>query len=233
MKSSALAVGVVLLSCAGGCRRDERVRVTLEARATAPAEVNRLAIRAQLTGPPNGLRYRWLSVAGECDPQESAAPATTFRFADGTRRDRVTVEVWRDSVRVAESELDVAIDPKLVRVMEAPTPVVTLEITQVPPYDAVGGPDTRADIAGRVIGERPSDYQTVVYARADAWYIQPLPNTTHAVAPDGRWRTWTHTGSSYAVLVIRPGMVTPPRLDVLPAVGGDVVARTVVEGKRR
>jgi hypothetical protein len=41
------------------------------------------------------------------------------------------------------------------------------------------------------------------------------------------------TGSSYAALVVRPGFNALTRLDVLPQLGGYVLARTIVEGARR
>ena len=73
----------------------------------------------------------------------------------------------------------------------------------------------------------------VVYARADAWYIQPISGMLHAIASDSTWSTWTHTGSSYAALVVRPGYELFTRLDVLPQVSAYVVARTIVDGVRR
>ena len=196
MTERALALGIVL-ALLGGCRADG-VRVRLEARAPAGGDGTRLEIRAQVAGPQRGLHYRWLSVAGECEPQETTAPATVFHFAEGTRKDRVTVEVWRDSARVAEGDVDVQVDARRVRVLAEQRPAVTIAVTQVPPYEPNGGPDTRADIGGAVSGDLPPDYEVLVYAFADAWYIQPLPNTAHAVGPDRTWRTWTHTGSSYA-----------------------------------
>ncbi len=108
-----------------------------------------------------------------------------------------------------------------------------VSITKVPPYD-VGGPETRADIAGRVTGERTPMLRVVVYARAgDVWYVQPTPYAQHPMAADGSWGTWTHTGTSYAALVVRPNFAPVPRYDVLPQVGGAVVARAIVEGSRR
>jgi hypothetical protein len=52
--------------------------------------VLRLEIAAQVTGPQTGLHYKWFAVAGGCDPQESNRPRTSFKFADGTTRDRVS-----------------------------------------------------------------------------------------------------------------------------------------------
>jgi hypothetical protein len=54
----------------------------------------------------------------------------------------------------------------------------------------------------------------------------------HPILPDGTWKTWTHTGETYAIMVVRVGYVPLSRLDVLPAVGGYVVGRTTFEGRR-
>jgi hypothetical protein len=72
----------------------------------------------------------------------------------------------------------------------------------------------------------------VIYARADAWYVQPMPYTTLEIAPDKTWKSWTHTGGAYAALVVARDYKPFMRLDVLPQVGGEILARTFVEGRR-
>jgi len=227
------AAAVVALSAAGatGCARDA-VRVELQAQESAGGDPSRLIVSAQVAGPQSGLRYRWFSVAGQFEPQESDVPTTLFTFARGTTRDRVSVEVWSDNARVAQSEIDVKVDERRARAATQPMPPVQVEITQVPPYQPDGGSETRATIGGKVSGELSPDYKIVTYARADVWYIQPSPQTLHPIRADSTWSTWTHTGSSYAALVVRTGYDPLARLDVLPQVGGDVLARSVVEGER-
>jgi hypothetical protein len=217
---------------AAGCDDRDAVRVQLEAKAPPGSDATRLNVRAQVSGPQAGLRYQWLSVAGECDPQESSVPATSFKFALGSVRDRVSVEVWRDDRRVGHAEIDVKVEQGRASVEAARMPAVAIEIATIPPYNAEGGSDTRADIGGRVSGELSPDFKVVVYARADAWYNQPSLYAQHPVRPDNTWSTWTHTGSSYAALLVRPGFDARARLDVLPQVGGYVLARTIVEGAR-
>jgi hypothetical protein len=170
-------------------------------------------------------------VLGQLDPQESYAPKTSYTFASNTSRDRVWLEVWRDNERVAQSEIDVKVDDRARAAPQRP-PAVRIEITGIPRYQPEGGPDTRADISGKVSGEITPELEILIYARADAWYIQPLPYTSHQIEANGTWKSWTHTGSSYAALVVRPDFKPLTRLDVLPQVGGDVIARTIVEGKR-
>jgi hypothetical protein len=225
--------GVLLLATVvGACSDRDTVRVNLQAKSPQARNPRLLEIRAQVTGPQAGLRYRWYSVAGECEPQTSESPATAFRFAEGSTRDRVSVEVWRGDERVAQSEIEVQLDEMQVRLAAQPVPKVQIEISRVPPYEPEGGDNTRADIAGRVSGEIAPEYQVVIYARADAWYIQPNAHSVHSIRRDNTWSSWTHTGSSYAALVVRPGFDPFTRFDVLPQVGGYVVARTIVEGVR-
>lgn len=225
------ALAGLLAILATGCARDA-VHVALRADQPGHRELHEVDLHAQIRGPVEGLTYRWYSVAGECDPQESSVPSTTFHFAAGTARDRVTVEVWREGERVALAEMDVELDASEAWRPPAQSPAVQVEITTVPRYEPEGGPDTRADIRGVVTGELSPDLRVLIYARADVWYAQPLPQSFHPIRADGTWESWTHTGSSYAVLVVRPGFVAVPRVDVLPQLGGYVVARTIVDGVR-
>lgn len=224
--------GCLLALSLAACAEHKDVMVTLDAYHPASYDPRHLDVQAQVTGAQSGLHYKWFSQVGEFDPQESYTPKTSYTFASNSPRDRVWVEVWRENERVAESHLDVSMSTPE-NTVSAPRPRIELVITEVPPYDPAGGPDTRANIAGKVTGQLSKDYNVVVYARADAWYIQPAPYSLQPILPDGSWKTWTHTGSNYAVLVVRGDYKPMTRLDVLPAIEGDVLARTIVEGKKR
>jgi hypothetical protein len=219
-----------------GCADRDAMRVQLHSRTPLTQGVMHLEVTAQVSGPETGLRFKWFSVAGACNPQESDKPTTLFKFADGATRDRVTVEVWRDGKVAAQRSIDVKLDEVQARLaVQEKTPAdLRIEIERVPPYEPQGGPNTRADIAGKISGTLDSSYSIVLYARAsEIWYIQPTAYASHAVLPDNTWTSWTHTGSSYAALLVRPGFEPVPRLDVLPKVGGYVVARAIVEGNRK
>jgi hypothetical protein len=227
-------LAVVLLGSAG-CGDSDAVRVQLHSR-TPPTQGMHLEVTAQVSGPQTGLRFKWISVAGACNPQDSDKPTTLFKFADGATRDRVTVEVWRDGRMAAQNSIDVKLDELQARLaaQEKIPADLKIEIDQVPPYEPQGGPDTKADIGGKVSGTLDPGYSVVVYARAsEVWYIQPTAYASHSIRPDNTWTSWTHTGSSYAALLVRPGFEPLPRLDVLPKVGGYVVARAIVEGGKR
>jgi hypothetical protein len=229
-RSVVRAIAPLILLALDGCS-PERTALVLESALPADSTPRRLEVRTQVTGPTDGLRFKWFSVAGELDPQESDVPAAVFTFASGTFRDRISVEAWRGTVRVARSELDVEFAEPSLR--EPSPPRLELEITEVPPYEPDGGPNTRAQIAGVVRGAVSPDYRVIIYAHADAWYLQPTPLSFHRIAPDSSWRSWTHTGGSYAAMVVRPGFEPQARSDVLPPLGGNVLARAVVEGIRR
>jgi hypothetical protein len=218
--------GALTAACAG----NDELRVQLEARRPLLNDVHRLEVQAQVQGPQEGLRYKWFSVQGEFDPQESYAPRSSFTFASNSSRDRIWVEVWRENDRLAQSVLDVIPDPGVPPPTKAHA--IQVAITQVPPYQPGGGSDTRANISGTVSGEITPDSRVVIYARADAWYVQPMPYTTLEIAADKTWKSWTHTGGAYAALVVARDYKPFMRLDVLPQVGGEILARTVVEGRR-
>jgi len=230
-RAALLLAGVLALA---GCADRDAVRVQLQTRAAPNREVLQLQVDALVSGPLSNLRYKWFAVSGTCTPQESLEPGTQFRFAEGVPNDRITVEVWHGDRVVGRTETDVRFDGELAKRFEAqPAEAeVFIEFTQIPPREA-GGDHTRADIAGKVTGKVDPDYRVIVYARAyDNWYIQPTVQALHPIKSDRTWITWTHTGDSYAALVVRSNYVPMVRLDVLPPVGGYIKARVVTEGKQ-
>jgi hypothetical protein len=170
-------------------------------------------------------------VNGDFDPQDSYTPKAEFTFAPNSDRDRIWVEVWRDMEKVAETQLDVSMSARTSSSTQKGTPI-ELSITRIPRYQAEGGPDTRDTIAGIVRGRGVTNYKVLVYARADAWYIQPTAFALHAIQNDGSWQTWTHTGSDYAAIVVQNDYKPITRLDVLPQIDANVLARQIVAGRR-
>ncbi|HKR09333.1 MAG TPA: hypothetical protein VJS39_09100 [Gemmatimonadaceae bacterium] len=221
------ALAAISIACAAG--RD--VLVQLETHRPQVYDPRQIEVQAMVLGPQSALHYKWYSVNGDFDPQESYEPKTQFTFAPNSIRDRIWVEVWRDNEKVAESAMDVNVESRP-RPSTESTPAPEIAITRVPRYQAEGGPDTRDTIGGTVRTPIPGDYKVVVYARADAWYIQPTPFSMQPIEADTKWQTWTHTGSSYAALVVRKTYKPLTRLDVLPQIDADVVARAIVDGRK-
>jgi hypothetical protein len=214
-----------------GCAERPDVLVQLETHKPPAYDARQIEVQATVLGPQTALHYKWFSVSGDFDPQESYEPKTQFMFAASSVRDRIWVEVWRDNEKVAETGLDVNVGaPARSSGDKAPEPNLT--ITRIPRYQAEGGPDTRDTIAGTVRTPVAGDYRVVVYARADAWYIQPSPFAMQSIGADNTWQTWTHTGSSYAALVVRKTYKPMTRLDVLPQIDADVLSRAIVDGRK-
>ncbi|HEX6628995.1 MAG TPA: hypothetical protein VF105_13675 [Gemmatimonadaceae bacterium] len=225
------AVMACLFGLITACAAQRDVLVQLETHRPQAYDPRQIEVQATVLGPQTGLRYKWFSVDGDFDPQQSYEPKTQFTFAANAARDRIWVEVWRDNDKVAESALDVNVDTQPHASRET-APVPELTVTRIPRYDPAGGPDTRDTIAGIVRTPVASDYRVIVYARADAWYIQPTPFAMQPINADNKWQTWTHTGSSYAALVVRSTYKPLTRLDVLPQVDADVLARAIVDGRK-
>jgi len=228
---SRLATALAFVALSGGCVEGTDTLVELEAHKPSVYDPRQLAVEAVVRGPQQGLRYKWFSVNGDFDPQETYVPKTQFTFAPNSARDRIWVEVWRDAEKLAQSELDVAVDAPT-RPPNEKAPVPELTINRVPRFQPQGGPDTRDTISGTVRSPLISEYKVVVYARADAWYIQPTPFSLQTIEPNGKWETWTHTGSNYAAIVVRQDYKPLTRLDVLPQLDADVLARAIVEGRK-
>jgi hypothetical protein len=228
-RSVSTVLGFIVLSA--GCAPGRDVQVQLEMHRPQAYDPRLVEVQAMVLGPQTGLNYKWFSVEGDFEPQESYEPKTQFTFAPNSVRDRIWVEVWRNYQKVAESALDVNVEARPSSSNEK-VPVPELTITRVPRYQPEGGPDTRDTIAGTVRTPVASDYKVIVYARADAWYIQPTPFSMQPIEGDNTWQSWTHTGSSYAALVVRKTYKPLTRLDVLPQIDADVLSRAVVEGRK-
>lgn len=104
-----------------------------------------------------------------------------------------------------------------------------VHFTQVPRF-AQGGPARLEPIAGRVVGARPGQ-RIVLYARSGDWWVQPLANEPFtAIAEDATWKNTTHLGTEYAALLVNADYRPPARADLLPVIGGSVIAAATVKG---
>jgi hypothetical protein len=125
------------------------------------------------------------------------------------------VEIWRENQRVAQSELKVKFVEERPRQESQQPPDVRIEITAIPPAEQ-GGPNTRAQIGGTVRGKVALDDLVVIYVRAfGAWHVQPIPRTMHPIHEGNKWGSWTHTGTKYAALLVRPDYEPIKTLDML------------------
>lgn len=106
----------------------------------------------------------------------------------------------------------------------AKEPVV--QLTRVPPAGE-GGPDKLQDIEGLVRNAPPGE-RIVVYAKAGSvWWVQPLATAPFtSIASDGRWKTATHLGTEYGVVLVDPGYQPLATMKALPARGNGISAVT-------
>jgi hypothetical protein len=226
-----LAAAILIALCAAGCDVRDTVQVKLQALPLPQESPIYMQIGAQIAGPTDGLQYKWFAASGECEPQESDKPKTIFKFHEGVRQDRVSLEVWRNKKRVAQSEIKVKFDEELARSQRARPPEVHIEITQIPPAD-IGGPDTHADIAGKISGNVPPGYVIAIYTRAyGKWYVQPQSGSLHKINPDNTWGTWTHTGTKYAALLVRQDFEPLTKMDMLPQTNDNIMTLEIVDGR--
>jgi hypothetical protein len=103
-------------------------------------------------------------------------------------------------------------------------------ISHLPPAGA--GPKTWGLISGQVTGVSPRQYRVVVYALGDRWYSQPIGLSHTPIQDDGTWKTGTHLGMRYAVLLVKPSYIPPGIILTLPQAGGDILAILVVEPEK-
>jgi len=109
---------------------------------------------------------------------------------------------------------------------------IKITISEFPPYNPVGGPDSTGHIAGRVEGSASEEYSIVIFSYTDRWYVQPStekPRT--AVDANGNWSAEIKTGSKYAVLLVPQNFQPPNKTSTNPTNLDRVVTFMEVEGK--
>jgi hypothetical protein len=105
-----------------------------------------------------------------------------------------------------------------------------IQFTRIPPASE-GGPDRLEMIEGKVIGGHPGQ-RIVLFAKAsNVWWVQPLdvePFTK--IEQDSSWKSATHLGSEYAVLLVDSTYLPLSTIPALPKPGGPVLAVASVSG---
>ena len=149
------------------------------------------------------------------------------------------VQALRNEIKLLRTEIS-SLRAELAEIKRAGVPAVTgtaapgpkVSFSQVPGRG--GGPDSRGDIAGVVTGlAKPQEHKIVIYALTDRWYVQPLVADPYtAISSEGAWSNWTHLGTTYAALVVRPSYQPKPETMSLPPVGGDVIAVGQIPAKQ-
>jgi hypothetical protein len=245
MRSSIWCLVALGILCFG-CHRTEE-KVSLQLNAFPIGESGRYRLVAEAHGPLNGVRYRFYADDGSCEPEISDRPESAFTPSPGAANEsvQVTVEALRGDMPIQSAHYTIKLKgvastrPEEPNAAQAPLNNLqpptsrspAIEITEIPHKDPIGGPNTREDIAGVVRGvSNPDAFRVVLYARTDFWYVQPLLGSTIEINPDGTWKSWTHTGSEYAALLVRQGYSPSSTLGTLPS--KDIIAVTSKMGTR-
>ena len=106
----------------------------------------------------------------------------------------------------------------------------TIEVTKIP-VASIGGPDQMDDIEGRVQGAKPGQ-QIVLYAHSGVWWIQPFANQPFTkIQSDSTWKSFTHLGTDYAVLLVDSGYAPAAKITQTPSEENGIAAVTIVKGK--
>ena len=110
---------------------------------------------------------------------------------------------------------------------------VHIEVTDLPPYDPVGGTTSHGHIAGTASGASSPKFSIVIYSFTNEWYVQPStadPETT--IGSDGRWSADIKTGTKYTVLLVPRNYQPPSPIPTNPTRLNGVVTSIEFEGKR-
>ena len=99
-----------------------------------------------------------------------------------------------------------------------------IELVSLPPNSATGGSETEGEISGTVSGIDPTSCVVVIYSKTNMWWVQPLAESVIPIDSDGRWKASIHLGEHYAALLADTGYKPQSPLQVLPTVGGPVLA---------
>lgn len=244
------SISLLLTFVLAGCNRFDVVELYMRPNKREVQAGGTLEIGVRVKNPPSGIRYRWRATRGKCEPQDSPNLSTTYTAPKESGEVRITLEavhrektLFADEVVIqvigaATPESAVAHIPPLDMGTQATPPPIPhvqpqIRITQIPRYDSLGGSTSAADIEGEVSALDPTNFRVVIYALTDRWYVQPLAAAPFTdIGQDGRWSTWTHTGTKYAALLVRPTFQPQSIIPALPGVGRDVVAITTVTGNR-
>lgn len=105
----------------------------------------------------------------------------------------------------------------------------SITFSEVPPASD-GGPEKLAPISGRVAGVR-SGQKVVLFSKSGVWWIQPLTARPFTdIAGDSTWKNDIHLGTEYAALLVDNGYRPPATTELLPPVGGPVIAIATTKG---
>jgi hypothetical protein len=113
---------------------------------------------------------------------------------------------------------------------QTPSTSPAIEFSVVPEA-AVGGPDRRAPITGRVRGARPAQRIVLFSKSGSIWWVQPLRTRPFTnIEEDATWKSTVHLGTEYAALLVGPDYRPPATIEALPQHDPAVFAVATAKG---
>jgi hypothetical protein len=105
-------------------------------------------------------------------------------------------------------------------------PIVRIESFPKNKADLTSG--DKGVINGSIEGlSNPYRYQIVVYAYTNMWYVQPTGDEPFTeIMSDGTWKNWTHLGTHYVALLVKPPYIPVRQAEAPPSTGGAVIAKS-------
>lgn len=248
-----VTVSVLLTGVLSGCSRAGLIAVVT---ADRPVRVDEPAsIKLQPKHLPSGVTIRAFAALGRCEPQEFTGTETDY-VPSAAGADQLRFEAWFENRPIAETTVAVDVAPRSdgdeeaaprdpgVVVIERPNadrePTFTdpprIWFTTVPPKDRYGGSNQTSTVVGEFSSGSLSGLRVVLLSRTvTGWYVQDRAGESLAeLSPGGSWSAEIYLGSQYAALLVLPDFALNSLArpcSNLPPVGGNVVAKAVVDGK--
>lgn len=96
-------------------------------------------------------------------------------------------------------------------------------LNQTPITDSLGG-DVKIDtISGEVNIESSEKYKIIIYAYTDMWYIQPSTINPKINIIGGKWKTATHLGKKYGVMLVKDTFQPKNKIQNLPQIDREII----------
>jgi hypothetical protein len=195
-------------------------------------------VELTVQNPQPGTVYNWGASDGAFEPKTTQLPYSGFSAPAQPGDVRITIVLTQNDRVVAVHEELVPITLASHAVSNTNPPPETaaspsIEITQIPVYDPLGGPGSETVIGGVVKGSNSGHYRVVIYSKTDDWWVQPTEaQPLTLIDADGTWIEHIHTGSEYAALLVRASYEPPSRPPILPRKDGtNILAITRVRGR--
>ncbi|PWU19831.1 MAG: hypothetical protein C5B50_05225 [Verrucomicrobia bacterium] len=229
-----------------GCGRDSTPAPSIFGIRIAPNPVpvgGKGEITLSVSYPRPHMHFSWTVTGGSLNPTETTNPSTTFVAPEKPTPVRLSVSLeWngqtvstREEVVEVVASTETSTFPNALASALGSSPTM-ISISTVPRCDPKGGPNSEDDIAGLVKLKDSSasvnDYGVVIYTKTDDWWVQPQASyPISTIGSDGSFKETIHTGSEYAVLLVRKDFQPLPRIPVLPPRSGDILEIARVKGK--